>query len=194
MLDADTPGGEVAGCFDAVDTLQQIFNAAEKPLWSLCYDMTCSAGMAIASAADRRLITQTGVAGSVGVVMAHTDISKRLEGQGVHVTLIHSGAHKVDGSPYQSLSDEVLANFQASTDALRSQFAGIVAANTGLSIQAVMDTEAAVYTGQAAVDVGFADALVNGNEAIAEFSNYLSTLGRTTSLGAIMSQTTPTDG
>ncbi|WVM88948.1 hypothetical protein UMZ34_24105 [Halopseudomonas pachastrellae] len=60
MLDCDTPGGEVAGCFDTVAELRRLADLAGKPLWSLCYDMTCSAGMALASSANRRLITQTG--------------------------------------------------------------------------------------------------------------------------------------
>ena len=188
FLDCDTPGGEVAGCFDTARQLRDMANQAGKPLWSLAYDMHCSAGMALASASSRRLITQTGVAGSVGVVMAHADQSQHMQEQGIKVTLIHSGAHKVDGNPYQSLSKDALASFQASTDQLRLEFAQLVADHIGLSVDAVLATEAQVYRGQEAVDVGFADSVVNGHEAIAEFSNYLSSEGRTISLGVTMSK------
>ena len=188
MLDFDTPGGEVAGCFDTAKQLQSLAAQSDKPVWSLCYDMHCSAGMALASSADHRLITQTGVAGSVGVVMAHVDQSKMLDENGIQVTLIHSGKHKVDGNPYQQLSEQVLAEFQASTDQLRTEFAGMVAEQMGLSLEAVLATEAQVYRGQAAVDIGFADAVVNGHEAIAEFTQYLSSQGRTISLGVNMSK------
>ncbi|EFC6967142.1 TPA: S49 family peptidase, partial [Escherichia coli] len=37
---------------------------------------------------------------------------------------------------------------------------------TGLSVQAVLDTEAAVYSGQEAIDAGLADELVNSTDAI----------------------------
>ncbi len=188
MLDFDTPGGEVAGCFDTAKQLQSLANQSDKPVWSLCYDMHCSAGMALASSANHRLITQTGVAGSVGVVMAHVDQSKMLDEKGIQVTLIHSGKHKVDGNPYQQLSEQVLSEFQASTDLLRTEFASMVAEHMGLSLEAVLATEAQVYRGQAAVDIGFADAVVNGHEAIAEFTQYLSTQGRTISLGVNMSK------
>jgi ClpP class serine protease len=188
FLDCDTPGGEVAGCFDTARQLRDMANQAGKPLWSLAYDMHCSAGMALASASSRRLITQTGVAGSVGVVMAHADQSQHMQEQGIKVTLIHSGAHKVDGNPYQSLSKDALASFQASTDQLRLEFAQLVADHIGLSVDAVLATEAQVYRGQEAVDIGFADSVVNGHEAIAEFSNYLSTQGRTISMGVTMSK------
>lgn len=184
LMDMHTPGGEVFGCFDSADRLQQLSQKAGKPIWALACDSACSAGMALASAADRRLITQTGYAGSVGVVMAHASYEDYLEQEGIKVTLIHSGAQKVDGNPYKDLPEEVLNRFQSDTDALRQQFAALVARNLGMTPEAVLATEAAVYRGQAAIDVGFADALVNGHEAVAEFSEYLSTQGRTITVGA----------
>ncbi|EFU2458536.1 S49 family peptidase [Escherichia coli] len=41
-----------------------------------------------------------------------------------------------------------------------------MSAYTGLSVQAVLDTEAAVYSGQEAIDAGLADELVNSTDAI----------------------------
>lgn len=190
LMDMHTPGGEVAGCFDTVDQLRRMAAAAGKPLWSLGYDMHCSAGMALASAADRRLITQTGIAGSVGVVMAHASYQERLKEEGIKVTLIHSGAHKVEGNPYEDLPDEVLQRFQRDTAALRQQFAELVARHTGLTVEAVLATEAACYRGQEAVDIGFAHQLVNGHEALAEFSEYLASQGRIITTGARMSPAT----
>lgn len=186
MMDLDTPGGEVAGCFDTARTLRQLADAAGKPLWALCYDMNCSAGMALASSAHHRLITQTGIAGSIGVVMAHSDYSKMLDESGIKVTLIHSGSHKVAGNPYEALPDEVLQRFQSSTDQLRQEFGQLVSGFTGLSLEAVLATEAATFRGQEAIDVGLADELINGHEAIAYFSDYLSRSG-SVSTGATMS-------
>ena len=51
-------------------------------------------------------------------------------------------------------------------DATRQMFAQKVSAYTGLSVQAVLDTEAAVYSGQEAIDAGLADELVNSTDAI----------------------------
>lgn len=192
LMDMHTPGGEVAGCFDTTDRLRQMAAKAGKPIWSLCYDMTASAGMALASAGTRRLITQTGVAGSVGVVMAHASYEEHLKQEGIKVTLIHSGAHKVEGNPYEDLPAEVLARFQGDTHALRQQFAELVARNLGIGVDAVLATEAACYRGQEAIDIGFADQMVNGHEALAEFSEHLSTQGRVITTGAKMATDTPT--
>lgn len=183
LMDMHTPGGEVSGCFDTADRLRQMAQQAGKPLWAMACDSACSAGMALASAAERRLVTQTAYMGSVGVVMAHASYEDYLEQEGIKVTLIHSGARKVDGNPYEDLPEEVLSRFQADTDALRQQFAELVARNLGTTSEAVLATEAAVFRGQAAIDVGFAHAMVNGHEAVAEFSEYLSTQGRVTTLG-----------
>jgi ClpP class serine protease len=185
LLDMDTPGGEVAGCFDAVATIRSMAKEGGKPLWSIADDMACSAGMAIASAADRRLITQSAVMGSVGVVMAHTSVAKKLKEDGIAVTLIHSGSHKVEGNPYEDLSQEALASFQAKTDKLRDDFAVLVAGSIGLTKEAVLATEAAVYRGQEAIDIGFADQLVNGNEAIAIFADYLKNQNHNTTLSGV---------
>ena len=173
LLDMDTPGGEVSGCFDAALKIRSMAKESGKPLWAIADDMACSAGMAIASAADRRLITQSARMGSVGVVMAHSSYEGHLKEKGIEVTLIHSGSHKVAGNPYESLSEDVLAKFQKNSDELRDEFATLVADNIGLSKEVVLGTEAAVYRGQEAIDIGFADQLVNGNEAIAIFAEYL---------------------
>ncbi len=186
ILDMDTPGGEVSGCFNTSRKLREMADAAGKQLWALSYDMYCSAGMALASSAHRRLITETGVVGSVGVVMGHASFEKQLEGQGIKVTLIHSGAHKVEGNPYQNLPEDVLARFQTETDALRTEFAQLVADHMGMRLEAVLATEAATYRGKAAIDVGFADELVNGLDAVPLFAEHLSAQGRTITIGAIM--------
>lgn len=185
LLDMNTHGGEVSGCFDAVETIKSMFSGSGKALWVIIDAMACSAGMAIASAADRRLITQSSKAGSVGVVMAHHSYGEYLKESGIEVTLIHSGSHKVEGNPYESLPKKVLADFQASTDKLRDEFATLVAGNIGLTKEAVLATEAAVYRGQEAIDIGFADQLVNGNEAIAIFADYLKNQNPNTTLSGV---------
>ncbi|NJT73084.1 S49 family peptidase [Escherichia coli] len=164
LLDMDTPGGMVAGAFDCADIIARVRDI--KPVWALANDMNCSAGQLLASAASRRLVTQTARTGSIGVMMAHSNYGAALEKQGVEITLIYSGSHKVDGNPYSHLPDDVRETLQSRMDATRRMFAQKVSAYTGLSVQAVLDTEAAVYSGQEAIDAGLADELVNSTDAI----------------------------
>lgn len=164
LLDMDTPGGMVAGAFDCADIIARMRDI--KPIWALANDMNCSAGQLIASAASRRLVTQTARTGSIGVMMAHSNYGAALKTSGVEVTLIYSGEHKVDGNPYEKLPKEVRADFQARIDATRQMFAEKVAGYTGMSVQAVLDTEAAVFSGKESVDNGLAEQLVNNMDAL----------------------------
>ncbi|WP_139490913.1 S49 family peptidase [Escherichia coli] len=164
LLDMDTPGGMVAGAFDCADIIARVRDI--KPVWALANDMNCSAGQLLASAASRRLVTQTARTGSIGVMMVHSNYGAALEKQGVEITLIYSGSHKVDGNPYSHLPDDVRETLQSRMDATRRMFAQKVSAYTGLYVQAVLDTEAAVYSGQEAIDAGLADELVNSTDAI----------------------------
>lgn len=164
LLDMDTPGGIVSGAFDCADIIARMRDI--KPIWALANDMNCSAGQLIASAASRRLVTQTARTGSIGVMMAHSNYGAALKMQGVEVTLIYSGDHKVDGNPYEKLPKDVRDDFQTRIDATRRMFAEKVAAYTGMSVQSVLDTEAAVFSGQESVDAGLAEELVNNTDAL----------------------------
>jgi ClpP class serine protease len=154
----------VSGAFDCADIIARMRDI--KPVWALANDMNCSAGQLIASAASRRLVTQTARTGSIGVMMAHSNYGAALKTNGVEVTLIYSGDHKVDGNPYEKLPKDVRADFQTRIDATRQMFAEKVSAYTGMSVQAVLDTEAAVFSGQESVDGGLADELVNNTDAL----------------------------
>lgn len=171
LLDMETPGGTVAGCFDFARQLR-IWNR-EKPIWALVNDMATSAGMAIASAADHRLITQSGMTGSIGVVGVHVDYSAMLKDVGIKPTLIHAGAHKVDGNPYQRLPATVRDRWQSEMEASRLSFAELVSDHIGISVDELLETEAQTYTGQEAIDIGLADELINSYEAIQLFADHL---------------------
>lgn len=181
MLDMDTPGGMVSGAFDCADIIARMRDI--KPVWALANDMNCSAGQLIASAASLRLVTQTARTGSIGVMMAHSNYGAALKTNGVEVTLIYSGDHKVDGNPYEKLPKDVRADFQTRIDATRLMFAEKVSAYTGMSVQAVLDTEAAVFSGQESVDGGLADELVNNTDALSVMREALDRRKKTTTGG-----------
>ncbi|HDT4638502.1 TPA: S49 family peptidase [Escherichia coli] len=171
LLDIDSPGGEVAGAFDTADLIARA--REQKPVWALASDTACSAAYLLASACSRRLITQTGTVGSIGVLMAHRCVEKALEIAGVDVTLIYAGAHKVDGNPYSQLPGDVRDEFQLSINSTREQFAQKVSDYTGLKKSRVLATEAAVFIGADAIKSGLADQLVNYADAIAVMADAL---------------------
>ncbi|MCV3301700.1 S49 family peptidase [Leclercia adecarboxylata] len=185
LLDMETPGGMVSGAFDCADIIARMRDI--KPIWALANDMNCSAGQLIASAASRRLVTQTARTGSIGVMMAHSNYGAALKTQGVEVTLIYSGDHKIDGNPYEKLPKDVRADFQTRIDATRQMFAEKVSAYTSMSVQSVLDTEAAVFSGQESVDKGLADELVNNTDALGVMREALDRRKKTTTGGTMPS-------
>jgi signal peptide peptidase SppA len=156
-LEIDSFGGEVAGVFDLADRIRAARKA--KPIWAFVAEHAFSAGYALASQADRILLPRTGAVGSIGVVVMHADLSGQLDQDGVRVTLIHSGRHKIDGHPYAPLPAEVRDDVQREIDVLRFLFTETVAAGRGnrLNQDAAMATEAATYRGADAVAAGLAD-------------------------------------
>ncbi|HFZ7574775.1 TPA: S49 family peptidase, partial [Salmonella enterica subsp. enterica serovar Chester] len=171
LLDIDSPGGQAAGAFDCADMIYRL--GQQKPVWALANDLACSGAMLLASACSRRLVTQTARIGSVGVVMAHTSYAGQLEQEGIDITLIYSGSHKVDLSGIRELPDSVRKDYQQKMDDARLMFAEKVAQYTGLSVEAVMATEAATYDGQAGIDVGLADEMVNAADAVTVMASAL---------------------
>lgn len=155
VLDVDSPGGEVAGCFDLVDT---IYNArGEKPIHAILAENAFSAAYAIASAADRITVPRTGGTGSIGVICMHVDWSRALDSAGLKVTFITYGDRKADGHPEIPLSKEALARFQSDIDTMGELFVETVARNRNIAASKVRDTEAATYMGEAGVSLGLAD-------------------------------------
>lgn len=166
LLNIHSYGGEVAGCFDLVD---QIYELREQmPITSLISDAACSAAYAIASAADELVVTQTGMAGSIGVVLTHFDLTKRAEQQGVAVTHIYAGKEKILGSPFKSLSAADRKKLQTEVDALYELFLNKVARNRGQSADLIRDTEAAVFYAADAVEAGLADRVDSPRNVLAQ--------------------------
>ncbi|MGR2678718.1 S49 family peptidase [Chromobacterium haemolyticum] len=155
MLDIDSPGGEVSGCFDLVDTIYAARGA--KPIHAILNESAYSAAYAIASAADRITVPRTGGTGSIGVIWMHVDWSQALADGGFRVTFITHGESKADGHPEIPLSKEARQRFQDDIDAMGELFDKTVARNRGLTEKAVRETQAKTYLGAEGVRLGLAD-------------------------------------
>ena len=164
----DSPGGEVSGAFELAE---RIYGArGRKPIVAVADGMAASAAYLAASAADEVVLTPTSYVGSIGVVMRHVDFSRALANDGITVSHIFAGEHKIDGNPYQPLPDAVRAALQADIEGLYQMFVQAVAKHRGLSEQAVRDTRAGVYRGVAAVAARLADRIGTVDAVVAELA------------------------
>ncbi len=164
----NTPGGMVAGCFDAGDKMFAM--RGQKPIRAFAQESAYSAGYAIASVADHINVSATGGVGSIGVVTMHVDMSKALDDAGFKITFIQYGKHKTDGNPYESLSKEAKARIQARIDELGEIFVTKMARNRGLDEQVIRDFEALTFTASEATSNGLADSVGSLDDAVAAFA------------------------
>jgi signal peptide peptidase SppA len=155
LLEVDSPGGEAGGVFDFADEVRRTTQI--KPVWAIANDDALSGAYAIAAAAERVWITNTGAAGSIGVVALHADHSRFDAEAGFNFTYIYKGARKIDANPHMPLSPEARGQIQGEVDRLYDMLIASVAGHRGITAERLAATEAAIYFGDNAVEIGLAD-------------------------------------
>lgn len=162
-LDIDSPGGEVAGCFDLVDEIYA--SRGSKPIWAILSESAYSAAYALASAADKIIVPRTGGVGSVGVIVMHVDWSQKIKSEGLQVTIITYGDRKAESNPYEPLSDAARKAIQSDIDEMGRLFVSTVSRNRGIAEKTIRDTEAACFLGADGVQLGLADKVASPDSA-----------------------------
>lgn len=161
LLDIDSPGGTVTGVKELAGKIYETRGKGTKRIVALVNGMAASAAYWLASQADEIVSIPSGVSGSIGVYMAHTDMSAALEKEGLKVTLISAGKHKVDGSSLAPLSDETRAFYQDRVDEVYGWFVADVARGRGVSESEVRNGygEGRAIGAKAALGFGLIDSI-----------------------------------
>jgi ClpP class serine protease len=151
----DSGGGQCSGCFDAVDAISA--TRGQKPITAVVSDDAYSAAYALASAADKIIISRTGGAGSIGVRATHVDVTGWDAAVGLKYTIIVDGEKKADYDIHAPLSGDAQAELQAEVSRLGVIFRETVAANRGLDADAIQAQQAGCFYGEGAIAAGLAD-------------------------------------
>lgn len=162
-LQLATPGGGGQGAFDLADKIYNLRSV--KPIYAVVDEEANSAGFLIASSATKIYMPRTGIVGSIGVRMQHVDLSELNAKMGIKYEDIYAGERKLDFASHKPLSDQARKDAQKDVDDLRILFAETVARNRSLSVKSLIDTEAAIYAGEAAITVGLADVVMSVEQA-----------------------------
>ncbi|WP_065094326.1 MULTISPECIES: S49 family peptidase [unclassified Wolbachia] len=157
LLDIDSPGGEVNGVFDLADF---IYSArGKKRIIAIANDDAYSAAYAIASSAEKVFVSRTSGVGSIGVIASHIDQSGFDEKQGIKYTTVFAGSRKNDLNPHEPITSESLENLKSEVNRLYGMLVELIARNRNLSVEAIKSTEAGLYFGEKAVEIGLADGI-----------------------------------
>lgn len=166
LLNVDSPGGEASGVSEFAD---MIYNArGKKPIMAYVGGAGASAAYWLASSADRVIIDDTAMLGSIGTVLGIEDSRERDAKNGVKRMEIVSAQ-----SPYKRVdpaTEEGKARLQARVDALSDVFIAKVARNRGIDTDTVLKEfgQGDVFVGQAAVNAGLADRVGSYEGVISE--------------------------
>lgn len=166
VIDVDSPGGSVFGVPELAD---EIYNArGQKKVVAVANASAASAAYWLASSAQELVVTPSGEVGSIGVWTAHQDYSSYLEAAGVKTSLISAGKYKVEGNPYEPLSEDARAAIQASVNDYYDMFAKAVARNRGVKAADVRGGfgEGRMVAAKDAVAQGMADRVATLDETI----------------------------
>ncbi len=132
ILNIDSPGGTVTGVPEAADA---IFAARKvKPVIAIVNPLAASAAYWLASQATEIIAVPSAEVGSIGVWMLHMDHSGMFNEIGINPTFIFAGEFKIEGNPFEPLSEAAAENLQGEVDQINRDFIKAVARGRDVSV------------------------------------------------------------
>ena len=168
VIHANGPGGTVHGCQECADV---VFEArSQKKVITSVDARAASATYWIASAASEMYVTPSGEVGSIGVYMAHRDVSKAEETEGVKTTLIAIPEGKVLGNPFEPIPEAFIEKINSENKVYYNAFVSAVARNRNVSTETVVETfgGGGMVLAEKAVALGMADGIKTFDQVISE--------------------------
>ena len=161
VLDIDSPGGTVSGVSEAADAVWEA--SQQKPVAAISNSQMASAAYWLGSqvgSGQQRLVAAPGSdTGSIGVFRLHENIAGVLEQAGIEITLIAEPGKKMEGNPYQPLTEEALEHHKGQVHATYEEFVDAVARGRGVRASTVRTGygEGRVYHASQAAEMGLVD-------------------------------------
>lgn len=160
LLDVDSPGGEVARCFDTSRKIAKYSKRnGGKPIIGAANEQSCSAGYSLISGCDEIYMPETGIVGSIGVWTLLVDLTRALDQDGIEVTMIRAGERKARGGPYERADKALVSKLENWVEDTRVQFSNIVAENRKVPVNKIMDQEGDWFHGDDAINQGLIDGI-----------------------------------
>lgn len=155
LVKLNTPGGEVGSS----DDIRMAAREFDGPTIAYATDLCASGGFWIASGCDELWARDHSLVGSIGVIMSRVNAVGLAEKVGLSYEQLTAGEYKDAGFPLKELTDEEREYLQGLTDGFYRDFVDRVASGTDLEADEIRETEARVYLGDEAHELGLVDAL-----------------------------------
>ncbi len=167
ILRINSPGGDAAGCFEAVRMMRAAAKKSGKRVVTYVDEAAYSAAYALACVGNEIYAPPSGGVGSIGVIATCVSMAGWNADHGVEVAVIYAGERKADGHPDLPLDPEAVASVQKDVDSLASMFFETVAAARGISASGVEALQAGCFMGGEALDAGLLDGTMGLDELVA---------------------------
>ena len=161
LVKLNTPGGEIVPS----DDIRLAVERFDGPAVAYTTDVCASGGYHIASACDELWAREGSIVGSIGVRGSRFTATGLLDKLGVDYEQFTAGEFKETGVPFAELDDEERAYLQGLIDDHYDTFVETVAEARELDPEFLRSTEAKVYLGEQALELGLVDAIGTRRDA-----------------------------
>ena len=155
LVKLNTPGGEIVPSED-------IRLAAERfdgPTVGYATDVCASGGYDIAAGCDELWARDGSIVGSIGVVGSRVNAKDLADRLGISYEQFTAGEYKDAGVPLKELGDDEREYLQGIVDEYYDQFVDTVADGRSMDAETLRKTEARIYLGSDAHELGLVDEL-----------------------------------
>lgn len=157
VLDIDSGGGYVSGIEVATDAISN----SKLPVEAFVSGNMYSAALWLGATANEISATKTSGIGSVGVIAAHYEQSKRLEQEGITPTFIRSGKWKAVYGSSEPLTAEQVERLQEDVNTSAEVFYDHVAIHRDINAKTIKAWEGDTFNAQTAKDYGLIDTIAS---------------------------------
>jgi len=171
LVRLNTPGGEIVPSEDIKLAIERF----DGPAVAYVTDTCASGGYEIASGCDEIWAREGSIVGSIGVVGSRVNLADLADRVGVSYEQFTAGEFKDAGTPLKRLEDDERAYLQGIVDDYYDQFVENVADRRDIDAESLRETEARVYLGDRAHEMGLVDDLGTRREVEERLSALLGT-------------------
>lgn len=167
VIRVNSPGGAVGPSQAIHRELIKVREKFKKPVIMSVEALAASGAYYISVGADK-IVTQPGtIIGSIGVIMNFANLEQLYKWAKIERYALKTGKYKDVGADYKSMSTEERAYLQRLLDEVLKQFKDAIVKGRNLDPSLVnQNADGRVFTGETAVELGFADKIGNFSDAI----------------------------
>ena len=171
VLKLNTPGGAVVPS----DDIRLAAKAFDGPTLAYATDVCASGGYWIASGCDELWAREGSVVGSIGVRGSRVTAADSLEKAGLEYEQLTAGEYKEAGVPFSDIEEHEREYLQGIVDDYYDQFVETVAEGRDTDAESLRETEAKVFLGETAAEMGLVDHLGTREDVEARLEELLDT-------------------